>query len=253
VGRIAGHPEQAVAPALFFVSRNETKERTTMPTDRQRDANYANAKKSTGPRTAEGKAASSANALKFGIYAKSRIIPGEDPAKLQALHDDLYRTYNPQHADERILLDAMIANAWHLERLNRCFDELWNRYITINAACPDFDKDHPVGQAFPRHEDSFAKLRRMIDSCERNFHRSLTALQRLQQSRQTVDPEADKPKLASFRQKRLQPAPPPDAPTPDPRPLAPAPALTAAPITPYAETSESNVENEVRSRHLSRP
>jgi hypothetical protein len=59
--------------------------------------------------------------------------------------------------------------------------------------------------------------------------------------------------LASFRQKPPQPAPPPDAPTPDPRPLAPAPALTAAPITPYAETSESNVENEVRSRHLSRP
>ena len=40
---------------------------------------------STGPRSAEGKARSSMNALKSGIYSKSLTIPGEDPARLDTL------------------------------------------------------------------------------------------------------------------------------------------------------------------------
>jgi hypothetical protein len=50
-----------------------------MATPAQIAANRANAQKSTGPRTAEGKAASRLNALKHGLDAESLIIPGEDP------------------------------------------------------------------------------------------------------------------------------------------------------------------------------
>ena len=45
-----------------------------MPTDKQTEANRLNAQKSTGPRTAEGKARSSMNALQTGIDAKSLVI-----------------------------------------------------------------------------------------------------------------------------------------------------------------------------------
>jgi len=51
-----------------------------MPTQNQIQANRRNAQHSTGPRTAEGKAASSMNALKSGIDARSSVIPGEDAA-----------------------------------------------------------------------------------------------------------------------------------------------------------------------------
>ena len=56
-----------------------------MATPAQITANRANAQKSTGPRSAEGKSASRFNALKHGIDAASIVIPGEDPAEYEAL------------------------------------------------------------------------------------------------------------------------------------------------------------------------
>ena len=49
-----------------------------MSTENQIEANRLNAQKSTGPRSAEGKARSSMNALESGIDAKSLIIRGEN-------------------------------------------------------------------------------------------------------------------------------------------------------------------------------
>ena len=51
-----------------------------MASIRQIEANRFNAKKSTGPRTAEGKSRSRMNALKSGIDAQAETIPTEDPA-----------------------------------------------------------------------------------------------------------------------------------------------------------------------------
>ena len=46
-------------------------------------ANRLNAQKSTGPRTAEGKAAASQNAAKHGLLAEQVVIKGEDPAEFE--------------------------------------------------------------------------------------------------------------------------------------------------------------------------
>jgi hypothetical protein len=56
-----------------------------MATIKQIEANRLNAQKSTGPRSTEGKAVTSMNALKSGIDAQSHIIRGEDHAQLQTL------------------------------------------------------------------------------------------------------------------------------------------------------------------------
>ena len=47
-----------------------------MATEKQIEANRRNAAKSTGPRSPEGKARSSMNALKSGVDAEAEIIPG---------------------------------------------------------------------------------------------------------------------------------------------------------------------------------
>ena len=57
----------------------------SMSTLKQIEANRLNAKKSTGPRTAEGKAAVRLNALKHGLFALDPIIEGEKPAHFDAL------------------------------------------------------------------------------------------------------------------------------------------------------------------------
>ena len=46
--------------------------------DKRTEANRANAKRSTGPRTAEGKARASKNALAHGLTARDIIVGDED-------------------------------------------------------------------------------------------------------------------------------------------------------------------------------
>ena len=49
-----------------------------MATQAQTNANRVNSQKSTGPKTAEGKAAVAQNALKHGLFGKLAVINGED-------------------------------------------------------------------------------------------------------------------------------------------------------------------------------
>jgi hypothetical protein len=51
-----------------------------MASIKQIEANRSNARNGTGPRTAEGKARSSRNALTQGLTAQEIVIPGEDVA-----------------------------------------------------------------------------------------------------------------------------------------------------------------------------
>ena len=79
-----------------------------MSTERQIEANRRNAAKSTGPRSVDGKAVSSRNALKSGIHAESTIIIGEDPEALAQLTESFYHENQPETAMECALLDNII-------------------------------------------------------------------------------------------------------------------------------------------------
>ena len=90
-----------------------------MATNAQINANRENAKKSTGPRTPEGKERSSKNALKHGLLAQDSVIPGEDPAEFDR-HLTLYEdTYNPANYVERELVLQIADSAWRMRRLSR--------------------------------------------------------------------------------------------------------------------------------------
>src|SRR5579872_2657537 len=90
-----------------------------MATDKQIAANRANAAKSTGPCSVEGKAVSSMNAVTSGIYAESEIIKGENPDALDKLADSFYLDYQPANAMEAALLDNVIRDTWLLIRFAR--------------------------------------------------------------------------------------------------------------------------------------
>jgi hypothetical protein len=77
-----------------------------MTTDRQREANQANAQHSTGPRTANGKAVSSANGIKHGAYATQHFaIPrgrlAEDPDEVAEYLERITEALEPRDALER--------------------------------------------------------------------------------------------------------------------------------------------------------
>ena len=60
-----------------------------MATPAQIAANLANSQKSTGPKSADGKARSSRNSFKHGLYSKHLVLPNEDPAELDQLRASL--------------------------------------------------------------------------------------------------------------------------------------------------------------------
>lgn len=78
-----------------------------MATEAQIKANQENAKKSTGPKTENGKQRSSMNATTHGIFARIPSLPGEDQEFLKAIADDIYNTYKPQDAMEVILVERI--------------------------------------------------------------------------------------------------------------------------------------------------
>ena len=94
-------------------------------------ANRANAQQSTGPRTPEGKARSSRNALKRGLFSKQLIVPalGEVPEEFDALHADMRARYRPQGREEALLVDKMATAYWRLARAGNTVHAEFQRYL----------------------------------------------------------------------------------------------------------------------------
>src|SRR6516164_5689991 len=96
-----------------------------MASPAQINANRANALKSTGPRSVEGKSASRFNALKHGIDAASVVIPGEDFAEYQSLADQYLIEFSPQSASESFHVDTMLRADWLKRRLETVEADLY--------------------------------------------------------------------------------------------------------------------------------
>src|SRR6185369_17012940 len=159
-----------------------------MPTEAQINANRLNAQKSTGPTTPEGKARSALNALKSGIDAWSHIIPGEDPAELEALSAQYLLHFQPADPNQFALVDTLISTEWTQRRLRRIEAQLWNYRVECldkNLSHADFldasiQHNSPLGHAFTAALDPFSRIQRRIDSTNRMFLRTLKVLQDLQ-------------------------------------------------------------------------
>ena len=88
------------------------------------EANRRKAQKSTGPRTAEGKAKSATNSAIHGFSSlnMSPLAPGcflhtEDESQFHGLLSEYVVTYNPQHPDELDLLTEAVFVKWRQQRL----------------------------------------------------------------------------------------------------------------------------------------
>ena len=88
-----------------------------MATEKQLQANRANARKSTGPRTQAGKARSRLNSRKHGLTAKMLIIAGENADDFDELRAELLEEHNPQSALECELVERLAGILWRLRRV----------------------------------------------------------------------------------------------------------------------------------------
>jgi hypothetical protein len=87
-------------------------------------ANRRNALLSTGPRTREGKARSSKNATKYGLYAHDLYLIGEDKEEFIQFQTELLKDLNPRSVLELQLADQFIAASWKIKRIRHAEAEL---------------------------------------------------------------------------------------------------------------------------------
>ncbi len=102
-----------------------------MASEAQILANRANAQKSTGPRTPEGKAVASQNAVTHGFLARETVIQGEDTGEFVLYRDGMLRDLAPVGDAELDMTERIVGLAWRLRRAERlqteAFDALYEK------------------------------------------------------------------------------------------------------------------------------
>ena len=130
-------------------------------------AGSSNALRSTGPRTAEGKTASSRNSLRHGLTARTTVLPGEDQAEFDALHQGLIGDRQPEGELELQLTGEIAACLWRLARARQHEAEI------LEAALDLYTGSAPQLELVMRYTGSI----------ERQLNRTIVRLEYLQTRR----------------------------------------------------------------------
>lgn len=172
------------------------------------DANRANALKSTGPRTPEGKARSSRNALTHGLTSRDLTALGEDLQLLPSIIESFTASWNPQTPYEASLVRHLAELQLRRDRCARIETGLLDPNIgsitsehtkpTINSA---------IARAFASSEDSFMNLSRYEAALSRDFDRTQKQLIAARKEKLSPTPAVDKTNPTVIENKEPEPAP----------------------------------------------
>jgi hypothetical protein len=153
-----------------------------MASKKQIAANRRNAKKSTGPKTAEGKAVSARNATKHGLLSRLPVLPEEDGEAFERLRENLFCELIPVTQLEKLMVARLAALQWRLARVPQLEAELLERLRTDVLG-----NDEGLGTAWQRDTGAYggalARLARYETALERNAARLLAELRHLRAER----------------------------------------------------------------------
>jgi hypothetical protein len=90
-----------------------------MISQRKLEANRRNARQSTGPKTAEGKARVRLNAVKHGMTAETPVLPHEDAEAYRRRLEAWTSELNPRSDVARYLVERAVKTSWKLDRADR--------------------------------------------------------------------------------------------------------------------------------------
>jgi hypothetical protein len=100
-----------------------------MATEAQVVANRSNARKSTGPRTPQGKAAVGQNAVKHGLSGRLDVIKGENQAEFDLQHEAMLGELAPVGPMESMLAERVVRLSWRLNRVERTQNEVFDALL----------------------------------------------------------------------------------------------------------------------------
>jgi hypothetical protein len=167
-----------------------------MATEAQMNANRENAKKSTGPRTPEGKNISSRNSLVHGMTSGKFLPPDGDPEEFLQLQSQFRDRFKPFDEAEDALVERMVAAEFKMRSVRYMDAGIFHYELKTNPMPQQFSEDertNPLAWAFQcdsAHNNSFTKLIRYESFLQREFSRSLRELYLMQDERRARQAEA---------------------------------------------------------------
>lgn len=154
-----------------------------MTTEKAIEANRRNALKSTGPKSPEGKARSSANAVKHGLSSGTWLLLDEDHEEFEAFTAGLFCALDPKGPLESALVDRIAGLFWRLGRAERLAGEL----IEFGAGALPGPEYRAIIDGLRRYGgtglDALGRLDRHEAALDRALSRALHELERIQARR----------------------------------------------------------------------
>jgi hypothetical protein len=179
-----------------------------MATAAQVRANRANARKSTGPRTAAGKEKASRNAVKHGLLAQEAVIAEEDPEEFESYREEMLADLSPAGPVEAVLAERVVGLSWRLRRAERLQNvafaalddgtpmplldarlEEWKRLKGSQAdqdVCGMVEEDHALGRVVVEDFTRARVLDRLLlyeRRIESSLYRTMAELRQQRQAR----------------------------------------------------------------------
>ncbi len=161
-------------------------------------ANRANAQLSTGPRTTEGKAVSSMNAVKTGLTGRTVLLPSDDVEAYRQHLAAYENEHKPVGVRESELVQSLADIQWRLQRIPglemaiyaRGRDEFAAQFEDLDPAVRPARIDL---ETFIQYEKPLRNLQLQEGRLRRHREKDLAELRELQQQRRHADES-----LASF-------------------------------------------------------
>jgi hypothetical protein len=151
------------------------------------------AKRSTGPKTQQGKTQSRRNAWKHGLTATKITIAGEDASDFDAFRNELWDQFQPQPGIESVVVDRLAALSWRLRRLpafeaaiiNTASDSTLDAFLEYasDGPKPPVNPQKRLGRALGASRAGLELVVRYESALMHNFARTMQQLLVLQDRR----------------------------------------------------------------------
>jgi len=165
-------------------------------------ANQANAQLSTGPKSAEGKAKSSLNAVSTGLTGRTVLLPSDD-AKAYSDHIATFiARFNPRTPEENEIVQDLADTKWRLNRIPQLEADLYALgFVTFANAFEEQAEEIRPGliraQTLITYGKRFDNLHLQESRLIRRYANLTKQLSEIQLQRQAQEVERDLPARSS--------------------------------------------------------
>ena len=159
-----------------------------MPSASQIAANQRNAQLSTGPKTGEGKATASLNAVKTALTGRTVLLPSDDAAEYERHIRAYEKEFQPVGQSEADLVQSIADTTWRLRRIPALEAAIFARgHVEFAEAFTEHDASLRSGmielETFLKYERQLRNLQLQEARLARRRQKETAELRKLQQER----------------------------------------------------------------------